>query len=233
MQIVPNSAIASPGSYLLIQEAERVEANYSMRAGPLPRAVSPVVTRGPPSKRPRFNGDDLQTSTSASPGTLVTPPSKSKPRPSIPLPDLSESVDPPTPTRSPKSRALDPPELDNSFMVDASPPFQSPALRAIEKSTFFRPKTEENEQRSAGPSPAFPPDRSRTPEPETLGPADSLDFRLRIRPREKNRKNLENISRTVVGQMTSLLANSRSLPRDPELPGFVCFIHLLSICVFK
>ncbi|VUZ42379.1 unnamed protein product [Hymenolepis diminuta] len=52
-----------------------------------------------------------------------------------------------------------------------------------------------------------------------FGPADSLDFRLRIRPRDKNKKNLEDISRTVVGQMTSLLANSRSLPRDPELPG--------------
>nr|CDS25522.1 hypothetical protein HmN_000595900 [Hymenolepis microstoma] len=216
---VPNSAIASPGSFLLTQEAERVEANFSIRAGPLPRAVSPVATRGPLPKRPRLYGDDRQTSTSTSSGMLVTSPKRSGPRPSIPLPDLSESANPPTPTRSPKSRAQDPSELDNSFLIDASPPFRSPALQGIEKSPFPGQKTEENDQHPSASSSTLTPSRSSASESEALDSVDSLDFRLRTGRQQNKGKHLENVSRTVVGQLTSLLANSRNLPRDPEIPG--------------
>ncbi|VDO07710.1 unnamed protein product [Rodentolepis nana] len=211
---VPNSAIASPGSYLLTQEAERVEANYSIRAGPLPRSVSPVATRGPMPKRPRLCCDDRQASTSTSSGVLITPPSHSYSRPSIPLPDLSESANPPTPT---KSRAQDLSESDNSFLVDASPPFRSPGLQIIEKSPFSGRKMEENDQYPAASSSTLTPNRSTTPESEALDSVDSLDFRIQVRRPNKG-KQLE-VSRTVVGQLTSLLANSRNLPRDPEIPG--------------
>lgn len=206
--LVPNCAIASPGSYLLAQEADRVEGNYSMLAGPLPRAVSPVVTRGPPLKRPRLYSDD---SSSVKPVS----PCSSKPRLSIPFPDFSEAANPPTPIQSPRSRALDA-DMDDAFIVAPSPPFRSPSPdrshRKSEKSSFCVDPEPVAQSLFTSTLPQSP-----TPEPEYC----RLDFRLR---RRKKSSKVDEIFRLVLCQLTSLLANTRSLTRDPELPGFVLFL---------
>ncbi|KAM7540533.1 hypothetical protein Aperf_G00000025762 [Anoplocephala perfoliata] len=195
---VPNCEIASPGSYLLAQEADRVEANYSTRAGPLPRAVSPVVTRGPPAKRPRFYSDD--------PFFPNGPVSQhnSGPRFSIPLPDFSEAANPPTPIRS---RAMDA-NADDAFIVAPSPPFRSPSIGPSRRKPENSPVRMDSE--SAVQNLAIP--RSQTPEPEY----GRLNFRLR---RRKKSSKADEIFRSVLGKLTSLMANTRSLTRDPELPG--------------